>query len=135
MNEAEKDLSIEELLKEVSPNEIEIKKEKITDLNTVPVKTEDDLIELTIEKNKKIEEQADAAFQMFFDPIARETDRSQASKEMMVEALKVKVELNKLLVEMAKIKKKSIDPKVGIQINTVSPLQAGIDLAKIKEAM
>lgn len=109
-----------------------------TEVVTIPArvpKTEDDLVDLTLEKNKSIEEQADAAFQVFFDPIARGTDHSQASKEQMLEALKVKVELTKNLVELAKLKKKSIDPKVGIQINTVSPLQAGIDIEKIKEAM
>lgn len=128
---------IQSLLDEINApeenNEVVVAEEN--KLAIVEAHTDDSLIDLTLKKNETLEAQADAAFQLFFDPLARGTDHAAESKIQMLEALKVKVELNKMLVEMAKIKKKSVDPKVGIQINTVSPLQAGIDLAKIKEAM
>lgn len=134
---------IEDILNEIdlnNPQEVVVpinlmEDSKTKEVSIPSVKTEDDLIELTLGKNEKVEQQADDAFQMFFDLISRNLDHSEASKNNMLEALKVKVELNKLVVEMAKIKKKNTDPKLGIMINTMSPMQAGINLEKIKEAL
>jgi hypothetical protein len=97
-------------------------------------KTENELIDLTLKKNDKIEEQADKIIDLFFDGLERGTDRTHSSKEQMLEALKVKLEINKTIVEMAKIKKKG-NASVGVLINTVPQQQTGINLDNIRKAM
>lgn len=128
-----KEDDIDFLIQEVTENLPEKVEEKETEPIEVPdVKTEDELIDLTIQKNLEVESKADLAFNMFFDNLSRNLDHTSSSKEQMLEALKVRVELNKTLVELAKLKKKR-DAATGVFINTVSPGEAGINIRKIQD--
>lgn len=102
----------------------------------VETKTEDELINIALEKNENLEGQLNAAVDVFMDGLTRGTDRSHSSKEQLIEALKTKLEINKTLLEMAKIKnKKNTGDKIGVMIQTVSPTQSGINIANIKNSL
>jgi hypothetical protein len=94
--------------------------------------TDDTLINMTLKKNDEVEDMANRAFDLFYQGLSRNTDHTSSSKEQMLEALKVRVELNKTMVELAKLKKKQ-ESSIGVLINAVSPSQAGIDMRKIQE--
>lgn len=129
----EETIQIDKLIEEVAAKLPEVIKEKEETLPvTTEPKTDDELINITLQKNDEVENLANKAFELFFQELQRGTDRSSASKEQMLEALKVRVELNKTIVELAKLKKKQ-ENKVGVLINTMSPTQAGIDMRKIQE--
>jgi hypothetical protein len=122
----------------------EIKEEESKDVVTteassppeiIPTKNEDELIDLTLKKNEVLEGQADKIVDLFFDGLERGTDRTHSSKEQMLEALKIKLEINKSIIEMAKLKKKTAGAGVGIIINQIPTVQTGIDLENIKKAV
>lgn len=110
--------------------------EKKKEIAITTIRSEDDLIDLSIKKSDNLEIQADKVFEMFYDTIAKGTDRSSASKEQMLEALKIKLEINKSIIEAAKVKKKeTASNKLGIMINTMKGEQAGIDIDSIMNSI
>lgn len=130
---------IDEILAEVEASqenkEITVLPEENKEIAEIPQRTEDELLDISIKKNDTLEAQLDNVFNMFYTDLARGTDRSQASKEQMMEALKTKLEINKLVVEMAKIKMKKVPEgnKLGVIINTVP--NSGINMDNIKNSL
>jgi len=117
---------------EQTTTSVVVKEEKHSAIVEEEIHTDDTLISLALRKNDELEDMANKAFDMFYGNLSRNTDHTSSSKEQMLEALKVRVELNKTIVELAKLKKKQ-DSSIGVLINTVSPTQAGIDMRKIQE--
>jgi hypothetical protein len=129
------DGDIDDILKELEPQTTDIVPiEDALPVEVIP-KTEDDLINIALDKNENLEEQLNDVVDIFMEGLERGTDRSHSSKEQLIEALKTKLEINKMLIEMAKIKNKKAGDKIGVMISTVSPTQSGINITNIKSAM
>lgn len=127
---------INDIINEIVVNEnTQIEEKEETPLVVVE-KTDDELMNITIDKNDKLEKQLDTVVDLFLDGLARGTDHSHSSKEQLLEALKTKLELNKTFIEMAKLKnKKNTGGQVGIMINTIPQAQSGISIENIRNAM
>jgi phosphatidate phosphatase PAH1 len=129
----ETETNIDDLINEVSQQlENQIAQSSQTEITKkTDIIDEDALVDIALTKNDEIEKMANDAFKLFYKNLSNQTDHSSSSKEQMLEALKVRVELNKTLVEMAKVKKKQ-QAGVGVLINTVPQSQVGIDLDKLR---
>ena len=120
----------------------EVKKE------TKVAKTEDDfkkqqtsidtLTALALEKMKKVDDKTDEIYDLFYKPLATRMDRSDASKEALIESQRIKVEMINALaglanaqakLEMARVK--SATGNNNILINTMNGQDVGISLHNI----
>jgi hypothetical protein len=83
---------------------------------------------------KNDREKADEIFNLFYTNLAKDTDRSQASKEALTKALELKIEASKNIIELLKIKTRTVDGGTNVFVNAITPKKAGIDINNIREA-
>lgn len=100
----------------------------------------DDIIDITLESFKDVKEKSDEIYNAFYGTVATRQDRSDVSKQMLVESQRLKNESIQNLVSLANAKAKMIQAQnkansgnTGIIINTSSADQVGIDLSNLKD--
>ncbi len=130
--EAELDQALREINNEITIQETKdvsvVKKEDATSFESIATKV--------LEKLGGVDDVADKIHELFYHDLALGKDHSESSKIALLEALKVKMETPKTMVELAKALAKiqsAKETKVGIQINTQPGEGLGIDLSKLKE--
>lgn len=136
LKETKMDLTLENELDEMLS---EINKEIISsESKEVTVKEEtsfESLATKVLERLAGVDKTADLIHELFYNDLALKRDHSESSKIALLEALKVKMETPKTLVELAKALAKlqsAKDAKVGIQINTFKGEDIGINLSQLK---
>lgn len=106
-----------------------IKKEDLTSFETIATKVLDRL--------NNVDDTAKIIHELFYHDLALGKDHSESSKIALLEALKVRMESPKTLVELAKalakLQSAATKSQVGIQINTQNGEQVGINLEALKE--
>lgn len=104
-----------------------IKKEDLTSFDTLANKVVDRL--------NDVDGTAKIIHELFYHDLALGKDHSESSKIALLEALKVRMESPKTLVELtkalAKLQSAANKSQVGIQINTQSGESVGINLDKL----
>ena len=99
----------------------------------------DDIIDITLESFKDIQKKSDEIYDAFYGIVATRQDRSDVSKQMLVESQRLKNESIQNLVALANAKAKVIQAQnkaastTGIIINTSSSDQVGINLDNLKD--
>ena len=101
----------------------------------------DDLIGVTLKSFDDIQKKSDEIYDCFYANVATRQDRSDVSKQMLVESQRLKNESIQNLVALANAKAKLIAAKnkiehqanTGIVINTSSADQVGINLENLKD--
>lgn len=102
----------------------------------------DDIIDITLKSFKDVNKKSDEIYDCFYGNVATRQDRSDVSKQMLVESQRLKNESIQNLVALANAKAKVIQAQAkataaasnnGIIINTSSAEQVGIDLANLKD--
>ena len=99
----------------------------------------DDIIDITLESFKDIQKKSDEIYDAFYGTVATRQDRSDVSKQMLVESQRLKNESIQNLVALANAKAKVIQAQnkaantTGIIINTSSSDQVGINLDNLKD--
>lgn len=106
-----------------------IKKEDLTSFETIANKVVDRL--------NDVDGTAKTIHELFYHDLVLGKDHSESSKIALLEALKVRMESPKTLVELAKalakLQSAANKSQVGIQINTQNGEQVGINLEALKE--
>lgn len=106
-----------------------IKKEDLTSFETIANKVVDRL--------NDVDGTAKIIHELFYHDLVLGKDHSESSKIALLEALKVRMESPKTLVELAKalakLQSAANKSQVGIQINTQNGEQVGINLEALKE--
>ena len=106
-----------------------IKKEDLTSFETIANKVVDRL--------NDVDGTAKTIHELFYHDLVLGRDHSESSKIALLEALKVRMESPKTLVELAKalakLQSAANKSQVGIQINTQNGEQVGINLEALKE--
>ena len=106
-----------------------IKKEDLTSFETIANKVVDRL--------NDVDGTAKTIHELFYHDLCLGKDHSESSKIALLEALKVRMESPKTLVELAKalakLQSAANKSQVGIQINTQNGEQVGINLEALKE--
>lgn len=112
----------------------EIQKQNKKDIDPSDI---DSVAEGLIDMVRGDRSKADEIFDLFYDPIGRRTDNSEASKEALTKALELKIESSKNLIELLKIKSRFNESgsKVGIFLNSMNEKKAGIDLSNIEKEL
>lgn len=102
--------------------------------------TIDSLTKIALEKMGKVDKKTDEIFDLFYNPILLKQDRSDASKQALVESQRIKVEMinaiTNLVNAQAKLevaKQKQATGNTGIFINTMTGAQAGVSLHDLWE--
>lgn len=129
--ENELDEALAEINKEImNQEEKEVTvKEDVTSFESIATKVLDRL--------NGVDDTANKIHELFYHDLALGKDHSESSKVALLEALKVKMETPKTLVELAKALAKiqsAKESKVGIQINTQPGEAFGINLDNLKNA-
>jgi len=111
-----------------------------TDTKEITKKEELSSIEFLVGKAIKnidtVDNTADDIHELFFRELLMKRDHSESSKVAMIEALKIKSENIKTISDLMKSitrLKTSQETKVGIQINTQTGEDVGINLNALKE--
>lgn len=104
--------------------------------------TIDDIINVTLNSIQDINKKSNEIYDAFYGTVATRQDRSDVSKQMLVESQRLKNESIQNLVALANAKAKVIAAKAkaanvgaanGIIINTSSADQVGINLDNLKD--
>ena len=107
-----------------------VKKEDLTSF--------DFLIGKALKNIDNVDNTADDIHELFYRDLVMKHDHSESSKVAMIEALRIKSEnvktISDLMKSIAKIKT-SQDSRVGIQINTQSGEDVGINLNALREEL
>lgn len=106
-----------------------IKKEDLTSFDTLASKV--------LDRVNDVDDTARQIHELFYHDLALGKDHSESSKVALLEALKVRMESPKTIVELAKalakIQSASSKGQVGIQINTQSGEAVGINLNNLRD--
>jgi len=96
----------------------------------------DNLATKIMDRLNDVDDTARIIHELFYHDLALGKDRSESSKVALLEALKVRMESPKTLVELTKALAKlqtANKSQVGIQINTQTGEDVGINLNALKE--
>lgn len=96
----------------------------------------DNLATKIMDRLNDVDDTARIIHELFYHDLALGKDRSESSKVALLEALKIRMESPKTLVELTKALAKlqtANKSQVGIQINTQSGEDVGINLNALKE--
>lgn len=96
----------------------------------------DNLATKIMDRLNDVDDTARIIHELFYHDLALGRDRSESSKVALLEALKVRMESPKTLVELTKALAKlqtANKSQVGIQINTQTGEDVGINLKALKE--
>ena len=102
--------------------------------------TIEDLTQIALKEFSKIGKNTDDIFNLFYNPIALRQDRSDASKQALVESQRLKVEMINALAGLAnakakleQAKQKQIGNAMGVYVNSQSGNEVGISLHNLWE--
>lgn len=133
---------IDEQTKDVVPEEakeVSVKKES-NEENDEGKYSIDDIIDITLKSYDDVKKKSDEIYDAFYGTVATRQDRSDMSKQMLVESQRIKNESIQNLVALANAKAKILSAKAkaannsnGVIINTSSADQVGIDLSNLKD--
>ena len=135
---------IENALDYIDTQLSEVKKEtkEITTAEEVKKQetTIEDLTQIALKEFSKIGKNTDDIFNLFYNPIALRQDRSDASKQALVESQRLKVEMINALAGLAnakakleQAKQKQIGNAMGVYVNSQSGNEVGISLHNLWE--
>ena len=135
---------IENALNYIDTQLSEVKKEtkEITTVEEVKKQetTIEDLTQIALKEFSKIGKNTDDIFNLFYNPIALRQDRSDASKQALVESQRLKVEMINALAGLAnakakleQAKQKQIGNAMGVYVNSQSGNEVGISLHNLWE--
>ena len=135
---------IENALDYIDTQLSEIKKEakEITTAEEVKKQetTIEDLIQIALKEFSKIGKNTDDIFNLFYNPIALRQDKSDASKQALVESQRLKVEMINALAGLAnakakqeQAKQKQIGNAMGVYVNSQPGNEVGISLHNLWE--
>ena len=135
---------IENALDYIDTQLSEVKKEtkEITTAEEVKKQetTIEDLTQIALKEFSKIGKNTDDIFNLFYSPIALRQDRSDASKQALVESQRLKVEMINALAGLAnakakleQAKQKQIGNAMGVYVNSQSGNEVGISLHNLWE--
>lgn len=135
---------IENALDYIDTQLSEVKKEtkEITTVEEVKKQetTIEDLTQIALKEFSKIGKNTDDIFNLFYNPIALRQDRSDASKQALVESQRLKVEMINALAGLAnakakleQAKQKQIGNAMGVYVNSQSGNEVGISLHNLWE--
>ena len=125
---------IDEQTKEITPveeNEVAVSTSKDYSI--------DDIIDITLKSFGDVSQKSDEIYDAFYGVVATRQDRSDVSKQMLVESQRLKNESIQNLVALANAKAKLVQAQnkaantTGIIINTSSADQVGINLDNLKD--
>lgn len=132
--------NIEEALDLIEQQENEIAKEEEKELAVKNDYSIDDIIDITLDSYKEVSEKSDDIYDLFYKPLATREDRTDASKQALIESQRIKNESIANLVALANAKAKLAQAEaklqsgnVGIVINSQKGEDVGIDLSKLKD--
>lgn len=116
--------------KEISTAE-EVKKQETTI---------EDLTQIALKEFSKIGKNTDEIYDLFYKPLALRQDRSDASKQALIESQRLKVEMINALAGLAnakakleQAKQKQIGNAMGVYVNSQSGNEVGISLHNLWE--
>lgn len=102
--------------------------------------TIEDLTQIALKEFSKIGKNTDDIFNLFYNPIALRQDRSDASKQALVESQRIKVEMINALAGLAnakakleQAKQKQIGNAMGVYVNSQPGNEVGISLHNLWE--
>ena len=102
--------------------------------------TIEDLTQIALKEFSKIGKNTDDIFNLFYNPIALRQDRSDASKQALVESQRLKVEMINALAGLAnakakleQTKQKQIGNAMGVYVNSQPGNEVGISLHNLWE--
>ena len=102
--------------------------------------TIEDLTQIALKEFSKIGKNTDDIFNLFYNPIALRQDRSDASKQALVESQRLKVEMINALAGLAnakakleQAKQKQIGNAMGVYVNSQPGNEVGISLHNLWE--
>lgn len=102
--------------------------------------TIEDLTQIALKEISKIGKNTDDIFNLFYNPIALRQDRSDASKQALVESQRLKVEMINALAGLAnakakleQAKQKQIGNAMGVYVNSQPGNEVGISLHNLWE--
>ena len=102
--------------------------------------TIEDLTQIALKEFSKIGKNTDDIFNLFYNPIALRQDRSDASKQALVESQRLKVEMINALAGLANAKakleqarQKQIGNAMGVYVNSQPGNEVGISLHNLWE--
>lgn len=135
---------IENALDYIDTQLSEVKKEtkEITTVEEVKKQetTIEDLTQIALKEFSKIGKNTDDIFNLFYNPIALRQDRSDASKQALVESQRLKVEMINALAGLAnakakleQAKQKQIGNAMGVYVNSQPGNEVGISLHNLWE--
>ena len=135
---------IENALDYIDTQLSEVKKEtkEITTVDEVKKQetTIEDLTQIALKEFSKIGKNTDDIFNLFYNPIALRQDRSDASKQALVESQRLKVEMINALAGLAnakakleQAKQKQIGNAMGVYVNSQPGNEVGISLHNLWE--
>lgn len=135
---------IENALDYIDTQLSEVKKEtkEITTAEEVKKQetTIEDLTQIALKEFSKIGKNTDDIFNLFYNPIALRQDRSDASKQALVESQRLKVEMINALAGLAnakakleQAKQKQIGNAMGVYVNSQPGNEVGISLHNLWE--
>ena len=135
---------IENALDYIDTQLSEVKKETKEITTSEEVKkqetTIEDLTQIALKEFSKIGKNTDDIFNLFYNPIALRQDRSDASKQALVESQRLKVEMINALAGLAnakakleQAKQKQIGNAMGVYVNSQPGNEVGISLHNLWE--
>ena len=102
--------------------------------------TIEDLTQIALKEFSKIGKNTEDIFNLFYNPIALRQDRSDASKQALVESQRLKVEMINALAGLAnakakleQAKQKQIGNAMGVYVNSQPGNEVGISLHNLWE--
>lgn len=129
--EDEKPKDVEKVPDPVSIETVTSEQEQVEQIDQVSNVTAitDELLQMTREDRT----QATQVFDMLFEKVNKGRDIGDASKEFLVESLKVKVMASKNLIDLLKTMKQAKESGVGVFVNNgINALNEGINFDRIK---
>lgn len=129
---------IDDALSLIEKNEIVEKKEE------VPAVQEeisiDDITRLAVDSYRDVQKHSEEIYDALYAPVATRQDRSDSSKQTLIESQRVKIESINALASLANAKAKLIQAQnraaqgnVGVFINANKGEEVGINLANLKD--
>lgn len=103
--------------------------------------TIEDLTQVALKQLGKVDKNTDEIYQLFYTPIALKQDRTDASKNALIESQRLKIEMINALAALAQAKAKLEMAKsklttgnVGVFVGSMDQGQAGINLHNLWES-
>lgn len=104
----------------------------------IPEHTIDELTDVALNTLSKVDKKSDEVYDLFYQPIALKQDRSDVSKQSLIESIRLKVEMANSLAALAQAKAKLEMAKSKLQagsgnvfINAQDGADVGINLKEL----